>query len=104
MTTSTGGFYECAVFQHQFAQISHPAQLIFFVRLVPSQPEKNQGADERTNAKPNAQWQLAMRPGKRKKRDDANSPIDARISKIEKYKASIRFVSIKRQFGLAKVR
>ena len=48
----------------------------------------------------------AMRPGKRKKRDKANSPIDALIDKIEKLKARIRtkverpFRVVKRHLGL----
>jgi len=52
----------------------------------------------------------AMRPGKLKKRDKANSPIDALIDKIEKLKARIRakvkhsFSVLKRQFGFVKVR
>jgi len=53
---------------------------------------------------------VAMRPGKRKKLDKANSPVDALIDKIEKCKASIRakvehpFRVVKRQFGYQKVR
>lgn len=38
----------------------------------------------------NAQWQMAMLAGKRKKLDKANSPINAFMDKIEKCKASIR--------------
>ena len=51
-----------------------------------------------------------MRPGKRKKLDKVNSPIDALIDKIEKLKAGIRakvehpFRVVKRQFGHVKVR
>ena len=51
-----------------------------------------------------------MRPGKRRKPDEANNPIDALIDKIEKLKASIRakveypFRVVKRQFGFVKVR
>ena len=69
-----------------------------------------QGVDKRPDARPNAQWQVAMRPGKRKKLDKANSPIDALMDKIEKCKASIRakvehpFRVVKRQFGFVKVR
>ena len=69
-----------------------------------------QGADKRLDAKPGVRWQVAMRPGKRKKRDKANSPIDALIDKIEKLKARIRakvehpFRVVKRQFGFARVR
>ena len=69
-----------------------------------------QGADKRPDARPDVQWQVAMRPGKRKKLDKANSPIDALMDKIEKCKASIRakvehpFRVVKRQFGFVKVR
>ena len=69
-----------------------------------------QGVDKRLDAKPGVRWQVAMRPGKRKKRDEANSPIDVLIDKIEKLKARIRgkvehpFRVLKRQFGYVKVR
>ena len=69
-----------------------------------------QGADKRPDAKPDLRWQVAMRPGKRKKLDKENSPIDALIDKVEKLKAGIRakvehpFRVIKRQFGFVKVR
>ena len=55
------------------------------------------------------QWQVAMRPGKRKALDKSN-PIDALTENIERLKASIRskvehpFRVIKRQFGFVKVR
>ena len=55
-------------------------------------------------------WYVAMRPGKRKELDKANSPVDALMDKVEKLKASIRakvehpFRVIKRQFGYVKVR
>ena len=51
-----------------------------------------------------------MRPGKRRKLDKSNNPIDALVDKIEKLKAGIRakvehpFRVIKRQFGFVKVR
>ena len=51
-----------------------------------------------------------MRPGKRKKLDRENNPIDALVNKIEQLKASIRakvehpFRVVKRQFGYVKVR
>ena len=51
-----------------------------------------------------------MRPGKRKKLDKKNDPIDALVDKVEKLKAGIRakvehpFRVIKRQFGFVKVR
>ena len=51
-----------------------------------------------------------MRPGKRKKLDKKNDPIDALVDKVEKLKAGIRakvehlFRLIKRQFGFVKVR
>lgn len=69
-----------------------------------------QGANKRLDAKPDVRWSIAMRPGKRKKLDKANSPIDALIDKIEKCKAGIRakvehpFRVVKRQFGFVKVR
>ena len=69
-----------------------------------------QGADKRLDAKAGVRWQVAMGPGKRKKLDKANSPIDALMDKIEKCKASIRakvehpFRVVKRQFGFVKVR
>ena len=53
---------------------------------------------------------MAMHPGKRKKVDKANNPIDSLIDKVEKCKASIRakvehpFRAFKRQFGFVKVR
>ena len=48
--------------------------------------EKRKLAD----AKPNVRWSIAMRPGKRREPDKANSPIDALIDKIEKCEAGIR--------------
>ena len=69
-----------------------------------------QGADKRLDARPDARWQVAMRPGKRQKLDRVNNPIDALVDKIEKCKASIRakvehpFRVVKRQFGFVKVR
>ena len=69
-----------------------------------------QNADKRLDARPNARWQVAMRPGKRRELDEANSPIDALVEKVEKLKTSIRakvehpFRVIKRQFGFVKVR
>ena len=67
-----------------------------------------QGAMKRREAT-GVQWQVAMRPGKRRALDKAN-PIDALSENIEKLKASIRakvehpFRVIKRQFGFMKVR
>ena len=69
-----------------------------------------QGADKRPDANPSVRWHVAMRPGKRKKRDKADNPIDTLIEKVEKLKASIRakvehpFRVVKRQFGYVKVR
>ena len=69
-----------------------------------------QGADRRPDANPSVRWHVAMRPGKRKRLDKANSPIDALIDKVEKLKLSIRakvehpFRAVKRQFGHVKVR
>ncbi|GAD24099.1 IS5/IS1182 family transposase, partial [Acidovorax sp. MR-S7] len=56
-----------------------------------------------------ANWHVAMRPGKRKALDKA-TPMGAVLDKLEHVKASIRakvehpFRVIKRQFGHAKVR
>ena len=67
-----------------------------------------QGAMKRQQAT-GVQWQVAMRPGKRKALDKGN-PIEALTEKIEKLKASVRaklehpFRVIKRQFGYVKVR
>jgi len=69
-----------------------------------------QGADKRADAKESHKWHVAMRPGKRRKLDKENNPIDAMVNKVEKIKASIRakvehpFRVIKRQFGFTKVR
>jgi len=69
-----------------------------------------QGADKRPDAEQGVRWQVAMRPGKRKKLDKANNPVDAMLDKIETLKASIRakvehpFRVLKRQFGYVKVR
>ena len=69
-----------------------------------------QGADKRPDTKASHKWHVAMRPGKRKKLDKDNNPIDALIDQVEKIKASIRakvehpFRVIKRQFGFTKVR
>lgn len=68
-----------------------------------------QGAARRPDAKPDMNWHIAMRPGKRRALDKANE-IDALIDQIEKLKASVRakvehpFRVIKRQFGHTKVR
>ena len=64
-----------------------------------------QGANERPDARPGVCWYMAMRPGKRKKLDKANSPVDALTDKVEKLKANIQakarhpFHVVKRQFG-----
>ncbi|ABM40065.1 transposase, IS4 family (plasmid) [Polaromonas naphthalenivorans CJ2] len=69
-----------------------------------------QGADKRSDARPDVRWQVAMRPGKRKKLDKAGNPIDVLLEKAEKLKAGIRakvehpFRVIKCQFGFVKVR
>jgi IS5 family transposase len=68
------------------------------------------GAGKRPDAGPGVRWKVVMRPGKRKKLDKANSPIDALIDKVGKLNASIRVKVehplrvVKRQFGYAKVR
>ena len=57
----------------------------------------------------NANWHVAMRPGKRKSLDKS-TPMGAIMDKLEHVKASIRakvehpFRVIKRQFGFVKVR
>ena len=67
-----------------------------------------QAADKRPDARPNAQLQVAMPPGKHKKLDEAGSPVDSLIDQVEKLKAGIHakvnhlFRVIKRQFGLAR--
>ena len=68
----------------------------------------SQGVIKRQEAT-GVQWQVAMRPGKRRSLDKTN-PIDALTENIEKLKASVRakvehpFRVIKRQFGFMKVR
>jgi transposase, IS5 family len=69
-----------------------------------------QGANKREEAKGSkANWNVAMRPGKRKALDK-NDKLDKLIDQVEKLKASIRakvehpFRVIKRQFGYVKVR
>jgi transposase, IS5 family len=67
------------------------------------------GIEKRPDAKPDVEWHIAMRPGKRKALDK-DDPADALIDKAEKIKAGIRakvehpFRVIKRQFGFIKVR
>ncbi len=67
-----------------------------------------QGAHKRPEATMK-NWHVAMRPGKRRKLDQAN-PRDAIANEIERLKASVRakvehpFRVIKRQFGFTKVR
>ena len=68
-----------------------------------------QGIEKRADAKPDIQWHIAMRPGKRKALSKDNE-ADNLIDKAEKLKAGIRakvehpFRVIKRQFGYVKVR
>ncbi|MEK6667854.1 MAG: IS5 family transposase [Pseudomonadota bacterium] len=68
-----------------------------------------QGAHKRPDAKEDAQWHVAMRPGLRKLLDKTD-PKDALTEQVERIKASIRakvehpFRVIKRQFGHVKVR
>jgi IS5 family transposase len=67
-----------------------------------------QGAHKRPEATMK-NWQVAMRPGKRRRLDPSN-PRDAIVNEIERLKASVRakvehpFRVIKRQFGFTKVR
>lgn len=68
------------------------------------------GVHKRPDARPGVQWHIAMGPGKRRKLNKVNKPIDALIDQVEKIKAAIRakvehpFRVIKRQFGYVKVR
>ena len=68
-----------------------------------------QGAAKRPDAKPQVQWQIAMRPGLRRALDK-DSPQGKLVDQIERVKAQIRakvehpFRVIKRQFGHVKVR
>ena len=68
-----------------------------------------QGAEKRPDAKAEARWHTAMRPGKRRALDKS-TPCGELADKIEKIKASIRakvehpFRVIKRQFGFVKVK
>jgi IS5 family transposase len=61
-----------------------------------------QGADKRPNAQADTNWQVAMKPGKRRALDK-NTPLGEVIDQIEKLKASVRakvehpFRVIKRQ-------
>jgi IS5 family transposase len=67
------------------------------------------GIEKRPDAKAGIIWNIAMRPGKRKKLDKANE-ADALLDQAEKLKAGVRakvehpFRVIKRQFGHVKVR
>ena len=67
------------------------------------------GANKRLNARAGVRWQAAMRPGKRKNFDKANSPIGALAGKVEKLKARSRarvkhpFRMVKKQSGDVKV-
>jgi transposase, IS5 family len=68
-----------------------------------------QGAHKRPEAKRRVRWNVAMRPGKRRKLD-ISKPLDQLKEQLEQLKASIRakvehpFRVIKRQFGHVKVR
>ena len=68
-----------------------------------------QGAGKRADARPSVNWNIAMRPGKRR-RLDKSDPIERITDEVERIKASIRakvehpFRVIKRQFGYVKVR
>ena len=64
---------------------------------------------ERPNAQADTNWQVAMKPGKRRALDKS-TPLGEISDQIEKLKASVRakvehpFRVIKRQFGHTKVR
>ena len=68
-----------------------------------------QGASKRPDARSDVQWNIAMRPGKRRQLDKAD-PIERIAEELEHIKARIRakvehpFRVIKRQFGHVKVR
>jgi IS5 family transposase len=68
-----------------------------------------QGIEKRPDAKSDVNWQIAMRPSKRKALNKENE-ADALIDQAEQLKASVRakvehpFRVIKRQFGFIKVR
>lgn len=68
-----------------------------------------QGAAKRPDARAGVRWQIAMRPGKRRKLNP-DSQYDRCIEQIEQLKASVRakvehpFRVLKRQFGHVKVR
>ncbi|HMN20920.1 MAG TPA: IS5 family transposase [Ottowia sp.] len=68
-----------------------------------------QGADKRPDAKPGVCWNIAMRPGKRRKLDKSRL-VDELTEQLERLKASIRarvehaLRVLKRQFGHVKVR
>jgi IS5 family transposase len=68
-----------------------------------------QGVAKRPDAKPDVNWHVAMRPGKRRALDKTKA-IDNLIDQVERIKASVRakvehpFRVIKRQFGHVKVR
>jgi IS5 family transposase len=67
------------------------------------------GASKRPDARSDVQWNIAMRPGKRRQLDKAD-PIERITEELEHIKARIRakvehpFRVIKRQFGHVKVR
>jgi transposase, IS5 family len=68
-----------------------------------------QGAHKRTDARPDVNWHVAMRPGKRRALDKSRRSNQL-IDQLERLKASVRakvehpFRVIKRQFGHVKVR
>ncbi len=67
------------------------------------------GTHKQANARPNVNWHMAMRPGKRATLDKSRR-LGALIDEVERITASIRakvehpFRLIKRQFGCVKVR
>jgi transposase, IS5 family len=68
-----------------------------------------QGAHKRPDARKNVNWNVAMRPGKRRALDKSK-PLGQLLDDLERLKASVRakvehpFRVIKRQFGHVKVR
>ena len=72
------------------ADVTEANALVHGQETIVNADAGNQGADRRPDANPSLRWQVAMRPGKCRKLDKDNNPIDALVDKIEKLKASIR--------------
>ena len=100
-------FFDVPLYR-EFAQLNVNGRLLEKSTILRFRHRLEKG--KLADGKPNVRWSIAMRPGKRRELDKANSPIDALIDKIEKCKAGIRakvehlFRVVKRQFGYVKVR